>query len=266
MTGFAWFNDRWTALLAIGVVVVWQSYPFVALALLAGFQSISPDVLEAAKVDGATAWQRLRLVTLPMLRPIVIVLVVISTIWDFKIFDQVYVMTGGGPARAPRSSRSRRSRRASAGVTSASARRSPWCCSSSCAHHAGLRQLIREEEVACGRPTRLDGGIYAAAIASSPSRLAAAAGCCSRRSRPTRRSSPRRPSLWPSRVHLERYGLAFDSGFGTALRNSLLVARGPWSRAGGRRARRLRGGALRVAAAPLLHGGTRQRRCSRSWC
>jgi N,N'-diacetylchitobiose transport system permease protein len=100
MIGFAWFNERWSALLAIGIVVVWQSYPFVALALLAGFQSISPEVLEAAKVDGANAWQRLRLVTLPILWPLVMVLVIISTIWDFKIFDQVFVMTGGGPARS----------------------------------------------------------------------------------------------------------------------------------------------------------------------
>jgi N,N'-diacetylchitobiose transport system permease protein len=100
LIGFAWFNDRWSAFLAIGIVVVWQSYPFVAVSLLAGFQAISPDVLEAAKVDGANAWQRLRLVTLPMLWPLVMVLVIISTIWDFKIFDQVFVMTGGGPARS----------------------------------------------------------------------------------------------------------------------------------------------------------------------
>jgi ABC-type sugar transport system permease subunit len=98
--GFAWFNNRWTAFLAIGIVVVWQSYPFVAVALLAGFQSISPEVLDAARVDGANAWQRLRLVTLPMLKPLIVVLVVISTIWNFKIFDQVFVMTGGGPARS----------------------------------------------------------------------------------------------------------------------------------------------------------------------
>jgi N,N'-diacetylchitobiose transport system permease protein len=100
MIGFAWFNNRWTAFLAIGIVVVWQSYPFVAVSLLAGFQTIPPEVLEAAKVDGASAWQRLRLVTLPILWPLVMVLVIISTIWDFKIFDQVFVMTGGGPARS----------------------------------------------------------------------------------------------------------------------------------------------------------------------
>jgi ABC-type sugar transport system permease subunit len=55
---------------------------------------------EAARVDGATELQRLQHVTLPMLRPLLLVLVVISTIWDFKIFDQVYVMTEGGPARS----------------------------------------------------------------------------------------------------------------------------------------------------------------------
>jgi N,N'-diacetylchitobiose transport system permease protein len=100
MIGFAWFNNRWTAFLAIGIVVIWQSYPFVAVALLAGFQAISPEVIEAAKCDGASAWQRLRLITLPILRPLIMVLVIISTIWDFKIFDQVFVMTGGGPARS----------------------------------------------------------------------------------------------------------------------------------------------------------------------
>jgi ABC-type sugar transport system permease subunit len=98
--GFAWLNSALPAFVAIGVVVVWQSFPFVALSLLAGLQSIPPEVIEAAKLDGATSFQRLRLVILPMLKPLILVLVVISTIWDFKIFDQVYVMTGGGPARS----------------------------------------------------------------------------------------------------------------------------------------------------------------------
>lgn len=98
--GFAWFNQRLTAFLAIGVVVVWQSFPFVALSLLAGLSSIPPEVREAARVDGASPFQTLRHVTLPMLKPLLLVLVVVSTIWDFKIFDQVYVMTEGGPARS----------------------------------------------------------------------------------------------------------------------------------------------------------------------
>jgi N,N'-diacetylchitobiose transport system permease protein len=57
-------------------------------------------MLQAAAVDGAGAWQRFRLVTLPLLRPIVAVLVIFSTIWDFKIFDQIYVMAAGVPDRS----------------------------------------------------------------------------------------------------------------------------------------------------------------------
>ena len=98
--GFSWFNDRLPAFIAVGVVVVWQSFPFVALSLLAGLQSIPPDVKEAARMDGASPFQMLHHVTLPMLKPLILTLVVVSTIWDFKIFDQVYVMTGGGPYRS----------------------------------------------------------------------------------------------------------------------------------------------------------------------
>ncbi len=98
--GFPWFNNRYTAFFAIGMVVVWQGFPFVALCLLAGLKSVSGEVLEAAKIDGAGPWQTVRLIIMPILKPLILVLVVISTIWNFKIFDQVYVMTRGGPARA----------------------------------------------------------------------------------------------------------------------------------------------------------------------
>ena len=97
---YAWFADRWSAFFAVFVTVVWQSFPFVALALLAGLQTIPKEMLQAAAVDGAGAWQRFRLVTLPLLRPIVAVLVIFSTIWDFKIFDQIYVMAAGVPDRS----------------------------------------------------------------------------------------------------------------------------------------------------------------------
>lgn len=97
--GYSWFLQWHTAFLVIGIVVVWQSFPFVSIALLAGLQTVPTDVTDAARVDGASAWQQVRLIRLPMLKPLLLVLVVISTIWDFKIFDQVYVMTGGGPAR-----------------------------------------------------------------------------------------------------------------------------------------------------------------------
>lgn len=97
--GYPWFNARLPAFFVIWVVVVWQSFPFVAIALLAGLQSIPEEVHEAAEIDGAGPWQRLRLITLPILKPLVLILLVISTIWNFKIFDHVMVMTGGGPAR-----------------------------------------------------------------------------------------------------------------------------------------------------------------------
>ena len=97
---YSWFADRESAMVAIFVTVVWQSFPFVALALLAGLQTLPKDTLDAARVDGASAWQRFRLVTLPLLRPIVAVLVIFSTIWDFRIFDQVYVLAQGVPGRA----------------------------------------------------------------------------------------------------------------------------------------------------------------------
>jgi ABC-type sugar transport system permease subunit len=97
--GFAWFNNWFTAFVVIGVVVIWQSFPLVSLVLLAGLQTIPVDVMEAAKIDGTTAWQRTRLIVLPMLKPLLLVLIVISTIWDFKIFDQIYILSGGGPAR-----------------------------------------------------------------------------------------------------------------------------------------------------------------------
>lgn len=98
--GHAWFISRVPAFFAIGTVVVWGSFPFVAISMLAGLQSVPEELLEAARIDGASTWQRLRYVTLPLLKPLLLVLTVISTIWDFKVFDQVYVMTQGGPARS----------------------------------------------------------------------------------------------------------------------------------------------------------------------
>jgi N,N'-diacetylchitobiose transport system permease protein len=97
---YAWFASRNSAYVSIFVTVVWQSFPFIALSLWAGLQTLPRETLHAASVDGASAWQRFRLVTLPLLRPIVAVLVVFSTIWDFKIFDQIYVMAAGVPDRA----------------------------------------------------------------------------------------------------------------------------------------------------------------------
>ena len=96
LEGYNWTYDRWVAFGLVGAVVVWHSFPFVMITLYAGMQSIPDSVLEAAILDGASAWTAFRRVTVPMLRPIITIVVIQSVIWDFKVFTQVYVMTGGG--------------------------------------------------------------------------------------------------------------------------------------------------------------------------
>ncbi|WP_431911532.1 carbohydrate ABC transporter permease [Nonomuraea jabiensis] len=85
---------------ALAVVSVWKGFGYSMLILLAGLKSIPSSYLEAATVDGASAWQRFRRITLPLLKPTIFFVVVIETISAFQTFDTVYVMTGGGPARA----------------------------------------------------------------------------------------------------------------------------------------------------------------------
>ncbi|MCL4515077.1 MAG: sugar ABC transporter permease [Firmicutes bacterium] len=97
---FSWLTTQMRAFTSILIVVVWQSFPFVAFSLLAGFQSISSEIYEAAEVDGASWWQKLTGITLPLLKNLLLILFILETVWDFKIFDQVYVMTEGGPAQS----------------------------------------------------------------------------------------------------------------------------------------------------------------------
>ncbi|MER5865920.1 sugar ABC transporter permease [Kitasatospora sp. NPDC002040] len=95
-TGHNWMYDKWPAFVIVGAVVVWHSFPFVMITLYAGIQAIPVSVLEAAKLDGASAFATARLVLLPMLRPLLVIVVIQSVIWDFKVFTQIYVMTTGG--------------------------------------------------------------------------------------------------------------------------------------------------------------------------
>jgi multiple sugar transport system permease protein len=76
----------------------WKDLGFVMVILLAGLQSIPADIQDAARIDGANAWQRFRRITLPLLSPSSFFVLVISLINGFQVFDQVYVMTGGGPS------------------------------------------------------------------------------------------------------------------------------------------------------------------------
>lgn len=89
-----------TALATLVAVDAWEWTPLVALILLAGLKALPTDALEAARADGASAWQRFRLVILPLLLPAVFLAVVLRTMDAFRVFDSVYVTTGGGPAGA----------------------------------------------------------------------------------------------------------------------------------------------------------------------
>jgi multiple sugar transport system permease protein len=79
---------------------VWRGIPFVAITLLAGLQTISPSLHEAATLDGATSWQRFRFITLPMLSPLIAVVMTFSVLFTFTDFQLIYVLTRGGPLNA----------------------------------------------------------------------------------------------------------------------------------------------------------------------
>jgi multiple sugar transport system permease protein len=95
-----WFTRAGPAFLAVTVATIWKGYPFFTVTLLAGMQSIPKELFEAARVDGASAVQQFRHITLAALRPVIGISLVISTLWLFRVFDIIFVMTGGGPSGA----------------------------------------------------------------------------------------------------------------------------------------------------------------------
>jgi multiple sugar transport system permease protein len=90
-----WFGNHWTAMFAIMVSEIWKTTPFMSLLLLAGLSQVSEDMLEAAKVDGATWWQRLWKVILPNMKAAIMVAVLFRALDAFRIFDNIFVMTRG---------------------------------------------------------------------------------------------------------------------------------------------------------------------------
>jgi ABC-type sugar transport system permease subunit len=92
-----WLGGSRSAWVPIVLGDVWKTTPFVALLLLAGLQGIDRHVVEAARLDGASAWRRFVHITLPLLRPAIIVALVFRTLDAFRVFDFVFVLTGGGP-------------------------------------------------------------------------------------------------------------------------------------------------------------------------
>ena len=93
-------GEPWNARLATIAANVWRGVPFVAITLLAGLQTISPSLYEAAAIDGATEWQKFRRITLPLLTPIIAVVMTFSVLFTFTDFQLIYVLTRGGPLNA----------------------------------------------------------------------------------------------------------------------------------------------------------------------
>jgi multiple sugar transport system permease protein len=99
-TRINWLGDPGLALISVIIVNVWRGVPFFAISLLAGLQTINPELEEAAAIDGAPPWRRFWHITWPLLLPVTMVVVLFSVIQTFADFQLVYVLTGGGPANA----------------------------------------------------------------------------------------------------------------------------------------------------------------------
>ena len=95
---FGWF--RYLRYASVIVVDIWHWTPFCFLLLLAGLESLPQDPYEAAKIDGATWWQELRYITLPLMAPAIMVTFAFRLVIAFKVFDEIYLLTGGGPVTA----------------------------------------------------------------------------------------------------------------------------------------------------------------------
>jgi ABC-type sugar transport system permease subunit len=98
-----WLVDPVLAWIPVIAADVWKSTPFVALLLLAGLQSIDPSLYDAARIDGASPWRELVDITLPLLRPAIAVALAFRALDAFRVFDLIYVLTGGGPGTATES-------------------------------------------------------------------------------------------------------------------------------------------------------------------
>ena len=99
-SGFSWLGNASLAMWSLIVVNTWRGMPFYGITLLAGLQTISPDLYEAAAIDGASTVQRFLYVTLPVIKPVLIIVTMFSVIFTFSDFQLPYILTHGGPANA----------------------------------------------------------------------------------------------------------------------------------------------------------------------
>jgi multiple sugar transport system permease protein len=98
--GINWLGEGGWALTAIIIANIWRGTPFFAITILAGLQTVDRELLEAASVDGASPWQRFWRITIPLVQPVLLIVLLFSTIWTISDFQLVYVLTRGGPANS----------------------------------------------------------------------------------------------------------------------------------------------------------------------
>jgi N,N'-diacetylchitobiose transport system permease protein len=97
--GHSWLIDPLSFFFVATIIVTWQAIPFVAFTVFAGLTQVPQEVLEAAEIDGATGWQRFRMIVLPYLRGVLVILLILQIIWDMRVFSQIYALqTVGGIA------------------------------------------------------------------------------------------------------------------------------------------------------------------------
>lgn len=97
--GHSWLIDPLSFFFVATIIVTWQAIPFVAFTIFAGLTQVPHEVLEAAEIDGATGWQRFRMIVLPYLRGVLVILLILQIIWDMRVFSQIYALqTVGGIA------------------------------------------------------------------------------------------------------------------------------------------------------------------------
>ena len=99
--GPSWLGNPMLAMFSVIMINTWRGLPFYGITLLAGLQTVPPELYEAATIDGGSGWQRFRFVTLPLLKPVILIVTLFSVIFTFADFQLVYVLTHGGPQNAP---------------------------------------------------------------------------------------------------------------------------------------------------------------------
>lgn len=97
---FAWYNSVGTALITMVLIDVWQWTPFIFLILLSGLVSLPMDIYESAKIDGASSWGLFYYLTLPLMKRVILIAIILRSVDAIRIFDKIWVLTRGGPSRA----------------------------------------------------------------------------------------------------------------------------------------------------------------------